>query len=56
MPRSSPHRVTAPLSRQLPTQINKGWRARQVWDALTTCGMPIEGRDEWMAAAGGRLA
>jgi hypothetical protein len=27
------------------------WRARQVMGALATYEIPIEGRDEWLAAA-----
>lgn len=38
----------------VPTAVDT-WRARGVGRVITTYGMPIEGRDEWLAAAG-RLA
>jgi hypothetical protein len=44
--------VTARLSRQIPTQIKQGVaRPEGVGRALATYDMPIEGRDEWLAAA-----
>jgi hypothetical protein len=45
--------MTARVARQIPAQITEGLaRPTCIGRALATHDIPIEGRDEWLAAAG----